>query len=137
MISTKRKFVKTGLLGASAVVALLASSAFGPVLAASDKPIRIILPGSPGSGVSLIMRAASSALSTALGSPVVVEDIPGAGGVVGTSAITRAQPDGLTLGVISSNHAIIPSVYKTLPFDPIADITPIAVVGYVARKPVI
>jgi tripartite-type tricarboxylate transporter receptor subunit TctC len=92
-------------------------------------PLRVILPVSPGSGVDTIVRAAAPALSTALGQPIVVENLPGAGGVIGTTAITKAAPDGLTIGVVSNNHVVNPSVYKNLPFDAVEDITPISVVG--------
>jgi len=96
---------------------------------AQERAVRIILPVATGSGVDTITRAAQPALSKALGHPVVVENQAGAGGIVGTSALVKAPPDGFTLSIVSNNHVIYPSVYKTLPFDPIADITPIAVIG--------
>ena len=95
----------------------------------SDKPVRFILPISAGSGVDAIVRAASVALGKAFGQPVVVENLPGAGGITGTSALVKAAPDGLTLGMVSNNHVINPAVYKKMPFDAIADVTPISVVG--------
>ena len=102
-----------------------------PVLARaqSDKPVRFILPVSAGSGVDAITRAASNQLGKALGQSVVVDNQPGAGGVVGTQNLVKAAPDGQTLGMVSNNHVIYPSVLKSLPFDPVADVTPIAVVG--------
>ncbi len=96
---------------------------------ASDKVVKFILPIGAGSGVDGITRAASNALGKALGSSVVIENQPGAGGVVGTNALTKSAPDGLTLSIVSNNHVIYPSVLKALPFDPIKDITPIAVIG--------
>jgi tripartite-type tricarboxylate transporter receptor subunit TctC len=60
---------------------------------------------------------------------VIVENQAGAGGIVGTAALVKSAPDGTTLSIVSNNHVIYPSVYKTIPFDPVADITPIAVVG--------
>jgi tripartite-type tricarboxylate transporter receptor subunit TctC len=97
--------------------------------AQSSSPMRIILPVGAGSGVDGNVRVMSNALSRELGQPVVVENQPGAGGVVGTQAIVRAAPDGRTIGVVSNNHVVFPSVYKSLPFDPIEDITPIMVIG--------
>ncbi len=94
-----------------------------------DKPVKFILPVATASGVDTITRAASPALSKALGHPVIIENQPGAGGIVGTAALVKSPPDGMTLSIVSNNHVIYPSVYKTLPFDPIADITPIAIVG--------
>ncbi len=97
--------------------------------AQSDKPLRFILPVATGSGVDTIMRASSAALAAALGQPVVIDNQPGAGGVVGTQALVKSAPDGHTLSVVSNNHVIYPSVLKSIPFDPVADITPIAVIG--------
>ena len=101
----------------------------GVAVAQSDRPVKIILPVATASGVDTITRAASPALSKALGAPVVVDNQPGAGGIVGTQAMVRSPPDGQTLSVVSNNHVIYPSVYKSVPFDPVADITPIAVIG--------
>jgi len=95
-----------------------------------DKAVRIILPNATGSGVDTITRTAQPALSKTLGAPVAVENQPGAGGIVGVQALTRATPDGSTLSVVSNNIVIFPSVYKTLPFALPADITPIAIVGF-------
>lgn len=97
---------------------------------ASDKPLRVILPISAGSGVDTIMRAAGPSLTKALGGqPVVIENLPGAGGITGTSALVKAAPDGQTIAVVSNNHAVNPSVFARMPFDAINDITPISVVG--------
>lgn len=95
----------------------------------ADRPIRFILPVATASGVDTITRAASPALQKALGHPVVIENQPGAGGIVGTQQLVKSAPDGFTLSVVSNNHVIYPSVYKSVPFDPIGDITPIAVIG--------
>jgi tripartite-type tricarboxylate transporter receptor subunit TctC len=95
-----------------------------------DKAIRLVLPNATGSGVDTITRTAQPALSNALGKPVVVENQPGAGGIVGVQTLTRAAPDGMTLSVVSNNVVIFPSVYKSLPFELPADITPIAIVGF-------
>jgi tripartite-type tricarboxylate transporter receptor subunit TctC len=89
----------------------------------------MILPVSAGSGVDTIMRVAVPAISQRLGQPIVIENLPGAGGINGTIAITKAAPDGLTIGAVSNNHVIIPLVYKNIPYDAIADITPISVIG--------
>jgi tripartite-type tricarboxylate transporter receptor subunit TctC len=91
--------------------------------------IRMILPVSAGSGVDTIARAAGPALSKALGAQVVIENLPGAGGVTGTAAIVRAPANGQTIGLVSNNHVINPSVYPKMPFDSIEDITPISVIG--------
>lgn len=111
-------------------LAATASAGALPTLAQADKSIRFILPNATGSGVDGITRAAQAALAKALGHPIVVDNQPGAGGIVGLQALARSAADGFNLGVVSNNVVIFPSVYKSLPFDMPGDFTPIAVVGY-------
>jgi len=112
------------------LVAAFALAAAGGAALAADKPLRMILPVGAGSGVDTIARAIGPSLTKALGGqPVVIENLPGAGGITGTTALVRAAPDGATIGVVSNNHVVNPSVYKKMPFDALADITPISVVG--------
>ena len=95
----------------------------------SDKAVKFILPNATGSGVDAITRAAQPALAKALGHAVIVDNQPGAGGIVGLQALARSAPDGFTLSVVSNNVVIFPSVYKTIPFDMPGDFTPIAICG--------
>jgi tripartite-type tricarboxylate transporter receptor subunit TctC len=114
------------------LIAALAAAGLGanaPSQAQTPGALRLILPVSAGSGVDAIARAASNALGKALGQSVVIENQPGAGGVVGTAALIKAAPDGATLGFVSNNHVIYPSVLKSVPFDPLADITAISLVA--------
>ncbi|MDP3616523.1 MAG: tripartite tricarboxylate transporter substrate-binding protein [Rhodoferax sp.] len=108
----------------------LAAGLVTPAFAQADKSIRFILPNATGSGVDTITRAAQTALAKALGHPVVVDNQPGAGGIVGLQALARSPADGFALSVVSNNVVIFPSVYKSLSFDMPGDFTPIAVVGY-------
>ena len=108
----------------------LAAGMAGPVFAQGDKPVRFILPNAPGSGVDAITRAAQPALTKALGHPIIVDNQAGAGGIVGLQSLARAPADGMTLGIVSNNVVIFPSVLKSMPFDMPGDFTPIAVVGY-------
>jgi tripartite-type tricarboxylate transporter receptor subunit TctC len=101
----------------------------GAALAQSDRPVRFVLPNAAGSGVDAITRAAQPAFAAALGAPVVVENQPGAGGVVGLQTLARSAPDGTTLSVVSNNVVIFPAVLKSLPFDMPGDFTVIALVG--------
>ncbi len=96
---------------------------------AQNAPMRIILPVGPGSGVDSIVRSAQNALAKHLNQSVVIENLPGAGGVPGTAALIKAAPDGNTIAFVSNNHAVNPSVFKKLPYDSLNDITPISVVG--------
>jgi tripartite-type tricarboxylate transporter receptor subunit TctC len=118
----RRQF--TTLLASAA--ALATAPAFGQV---GEKTVRFVLPNATGSGVDAITRAAQPALARALGMAVVVENQPGAGGVVGLQTLARSAPDGMTLAVVSNNVVIFPSVLKSLPFDMPGDFTPIAIVG--------
>jgi tripartite-type tricarboxylate transporter receptor subunit TctC len=97
--------------------------------AATGKTIQFILPNAVASGVDTITRSAQNELAKALGAAIVVNNQPGAGGIIGTQQMIRSAPDGLTLSIVSNNHVIYPSVLKTVPFDPIADITAIATLG--------
>lgn len=125
---------RTLLNAALALSATLAATFAVPGLEAlaqggSGKLVRLILPISAGSGVDNIARAAGPALGKAFGQPVVIENLPGAGGITGAAAVVKAQPDGSTLGLVSNNHVINPSVFRTMPFDAIRDVTPISVIG--------
>jgi tripartite-type tricarboxylate transporter receptor subunit TctC len=121
----KQLLSRRGLL-----LAILAGAVSAPALAqVGEKTVKFILPNATGSGVDAITRAAQPALAKALGFPVVVDNQPGAGGIVGLQALAKTAPDGMTLSVVSNNVVIFPSVYKTLPFDMPGDFTPIAVIG--------
>ena len=120
----------TSRLSRRAVLAAAVAAGTLPTLAlAQPCTVRFILPNATGSGVDAITRAAQPALSRALNASVVVENQPGAGGVVGLQALARSAADGNTLSVVSNNVVIFPSVLKSLPFDMPGDFTPIAVVG--------
>ncbi|WP_316154041.1 tripartite tricarboxylate transporter substrate binding protein [Cupriavidus sp. BIC8F] len=106
---------------------VLVTANFSP--AQAQAPIRLIVPTQAGSQADAVARAMSQSLSKNLGHSVVVENLPGAGGVPGTQQIVRAPKDGSTLGLISSNHVINPFIYKNMPYDALKDITPITVIG--------
>lgn len=99
--------------------------------AATDKPVRMIVPLAPGSTVDAVARALGPGLGRVLGRPLVVENVAGAGGIPGTSQVVKAPKDGSVLGMISSNHVINPGIYKSIPYDSLKDITPIAVLATV------
>lgn len=112
------------------LLAAAATLALPTARAQSDKTVRFILPNATGSGVDAITRSAQNALAAALGHPVVVDNQPGAGGIVGLQALARSPADGMTLSVVSNNVVIFPSVLKSMPFKMPDDFTPVAVVGY-------
>jgi tripartite-type tricarboxylate transporter receptor subunit TctC len=91
-----------------------------------DRPIRLIVPFAPGGANDSVARLLMDKLSNVLGRPVVVENRPGGGTIIGTAAVAYAPPDGYTLLLVSPAHTINPHINKKLPFDPLADFTPIA-----------
>src|SRR3979409_1108682 len=88
------------------------------------KPVRIVVPFAPGGGSDFIARFMAQRLTTGLGQQVIVENKPGAGGMLGIDAGVKSPPDGYTLTLIASSYTVNPSIYK-FSFDPVADITPI------------
>lgn len=88
------------------------------------KTVRIIVPVAPGGGSDFLARAAAPRLTEALGQQFIVENRPGASGVLGTELGVKAAPDGYTLTVVISNYASYPSLYK-LNFDPLKEIQPL------------
>lgn len=124
-MTASHHLTRRSALGAAA--AALATTAL-PAWA-QDRTVRFILPNATGSGVDAITRVAQPALAKALNANVVVENQPGAGGVVGLQALAKTPPDGNTLSVVSNNVVIFPSVLKSLPFDMPGDFTPIAFIG--------
>lgn len=109
----------------------LAPCVAGAQPAAGDKPIRMVVPLAAGSTVDAVARAIGPSFVKATGHPVVVENVVGAGGIPGTTQIVKSPKDGLTVGMISSNHVVNPGIYKTVPYDSLKDITPIAVIATV------
>ena len=91
-----------------------------------EKPVRMVVPFPPGGGTDVVARAIALKLTEQWGQSVVVDNRPGAASMVGTEMLARAVPDGYTLGFVSMSHTINPSIYKKLPFDPIADFSPVA-----------
>jgi tripartite-type tricarboxylate transporter receptor subunit TctC len=109
----------------TAIAACVASgAALGQAFPA--KPIRIVTQYDPGSSGDLSLRIVAPAISKSVGQPVVIENRPGAGGILAADAVRRAEPDGYTLaGSSSALYVIRPFLVKTMPFDPLKDFTPI------------
>lgn len=89
------------------------------------KPIKIIVPFGPGGFTDVAARILQKELTPAFGQPIIIENKPGAGSTIGTAEVSKAQPDGYTLVMISTAHVISPHLYKSMPYDPIRDFTPV------------
>jgi len=104
-----------------------------PGIAAADsyptQPIKIIVPLSPGGTTDALSRAIAQDLSKSLGQPVIIENKPGANNIIGTRELAKAAPDGYTMGMLISTHAINPHIAKSLPYDSKKDFIPLALIA--------
>src|SRR4030088_1890605 len=114
------------------VAAIVAMSAAGGAAAQSpfpSKPVHIFVPYAAGGGVDILARTLGDVVSRPWGQPVVVENRPGAGGVVASQALVTSPPDGYTLIVVASGHATNPFLYPKIPYDTFRDFTPISLLA--------
>ncbi|MGV6873444.1 Bug family tripartite tricarboxylate transporter substrate binding protein [Pseudochelatococcus sp. B33] len=119
-------------VAATAVTALLLSLMAAVPAGAQEYPsrdIHAIVPFPPGGGTDTISRLMMAKLSEKLGATIVVDNRPGAGGSVGTAVAAQAKPDGYTIVVVSASHAINPSLYNDLPFDPVKNFAPVTLLA--------
>lgn len=109
-----------------ALCALLLAGAVSSVLAQPypNRPVRIIVPAATG-GPDIVARVVAAELTSQLGQPFVVENRPGANGIVGADAVAKAAPDGYTLMVYSAGLVVNPFVHKSLPYDTEKDFAPV------------
>ena len=108
---------------------LLWDAAFTPACAQTypNRPLRLIVPFGAGTATDLVARHVGFGLANELGQPVTVENRPGGGGMIGAEAVAKSAPDGYTIIMgTSASHATSVSLFKKVPFDPIADFAPIA-----------
>jgi tripartite-type tricarboxylate transporter receptor subunit TctC len=113
-----------------AAAALAAPLAFRGAFAWPDQPVRIVVPFTPGTGPDIIARFVAERLSPKLGQPVVVDNVAGASGNIGSQQVARAKPDGLTLMSSVNTLVMNASLYKNLPYDPVTDFAPIGLTAW-------
>ncbi len=114
----------SGLL-ASLLLASLAGAQTFP-----SKPVRIVVPFGAGGVADLTARTVAQKLGESLGQPVVIENKPGAGGIVAGDAVAKAEPDGHTLLLMSNGTAVSAGLFKSLPFDTVRDFAPVSTLGF-------
>jgi len=113
------------MIGAAlALCATLASAQGYP-----NKPVKVVVPFTPGSATDILARTLGQKLSEQWGQPVIVENRAGAGGTIGAGVVAKSPPDGYTLMVHSSGHAVNASMYPTLPYDTTKDFVEVATLG--------
>ncbi|OLE34283.1 MAG: hypothetical protein AUG47_01615 [Alphaproteobacteria bacterium 13_1_20CM_3_64_12] len=115
------------LLDAIVLAALTSSAAFGQ--AYPSKPLRLVLPYAPGGVVDFIGRTLGQRLSEQLGQPVVADNRPGAGGIIGVEATAKSAPDGYTLVLMDPAIVINPVLQDAVPYDVIKDLLAVSIVG--------
>jgi len=117
-----RSFLKT-----CALFAALAVAATAPAFAAGypERPVKIVVPFAAGGPTDVMARMLAQKLGERLGQNFIVENLPGAGGNIGTTNVARSTPDGYTLLLVSSSYTVNPSLYKNCPYDPYKDFIPI------------
>jgi tripartite-type tricarboxylate transporter receptor subunit TctC len=115
---------------AAAVTAVLATAVQARAQSAfPTRPVHVLVPYPAGGGVDILARTLGDVVSRQWGQAVVVENRPGAGGVVASQALAQASPDGYTLIVVASGHATNPFLYPKLPYDTFKDFTPISLLA--------
>ncbi len=117
---------------AAGIVVATALFAAAPVMSAQGypaRPVRLIVPYSAGGATDIVARIMAQKLPEFLGQQVVIDNRPGAGGLIGTDTVAKASPDGYTLLTTSTPHVILPHLHKKIPFDALKDFAPIMQFG--------
>jgi tripartite-type tricarboxylate transporter receptor subunit TctC len=114
---------------AAAIAALAGFSAAAPAQDYPTKPVRVVVPFGPGGIADVSTRIVAQQMSTQMGQQFVVENLPSAGGINAAQAVARSAPDGYTLLLMSNANAVAPSLFKSLPYDPVKDFQPVSTIG--------
>ncbi|MDF8364739.1 Bug family tripartite tricarboxylate transporter substrate binding protein [Achromobacter anxifer] len=128
----KRPLLKAAILALSLTTGSISAAAY------PDQPIRVVVPFPAGQGADILMRLVAEKLGSSMGTSIIVENKPGAGGVIGASTVSRLPADGYTLLVGSSGPlSIAPHISRAVPYDPTKDFTPIAQLAAVTQVMVV
>ena len=123
--------MRSALFAAWLTLALVVAA---PFARAADtypsRPIRVVVPFGAGGIADLTARTVAQKMGESLRQPVVIENRPGAGGVVAAQSVARAEPDGYTLLLMSNGNAVSVGLFKSLPFDTVNDFVPISTLGF-------
>lgn len=119
------------LLSATAGALSLAPSIARAQAWTPDRPVRIIVPYTAGGASDITARLIADRLRPRLGQPGIVENRPGASGIIGTEAVAKAPADGHMLALVASSHVVNRALFPTIPFDPLADFAPVVMTAQV------
>jgi tripartite-type tricarboxylate transporter receptor subunit TctC len=114
---------------AAAVAATVQAAAPAAAQGFPSKPVRIVVPAAPGGGTDILARLLAPELNRQFGQPIVIENRAGGATMIGTEYVARSAPDGHTLVIATTPHAINPTLYRKVPFDPVKDFTLISQLG--------
>lgn len=116
---------RRGVLAAAALAAIWTAAGDATAQGYPSRPVRVIVPSSPGGGTDILTRLLTPALSERLGQQVIVDNRPGAGSIIGNDLAAKSAPDGYTLLMGISTLAILPATKKKLPYDALKDLAPV------------
>lgn len=119
----RRTFVQLAAASVALPFAARAQSSF------PSRPVRLVVPNAPGGAADITARTVGQAMSAGLGQPVVIENKPGAGGVVAGETVARAEPDGHALLLVSSGTAVSAALFQSLPFNTVRDFSPVSLLA--------
>jgi tripartite-type tricarboxylate transporter receptor subunit TctC len=124
-----RRFMTRRFMRAVAVAAMLASG--GPAFAADfpSRPVRLLVPYAPGGGLDIVARSLGEPLARMWGQQLIIDNRPGAGGIIASTALVQSPPDGYTLMIVASGHPVNQFLYPRLPYDTFKDFTAITEIG--------
>jgi tripartite-type tricarboxylate transporter receptor subunit TctC len=125
-LPTARRRIASVLFSIAAATAALTT----PALAAfPDKPVKIVVPFAPGGGTDLVARTMGIAMGQELGQPVIIDNKPGAGTIIGTDAVAKSAPDGYTMVMATVAHVVNPSIQSKLPYNHEKAFAPVMLIG--------
>jgi tripartite-type tricarboxylate transporter receptor subunit TctC len=121
---------RTRMLGKlTLILSLSLSAAIANAQSYPNRTVKMIVPLTTGSGADIAGRVVAKSLTETWKQPVIIENRPGAGGLIGTGVVVNADPDGYTLLVQSASYAANPAIYKKLPYDPLKSLIDVAILG--------
>jgi tripartite-type tricarboxylate transporter receptor subunit TctC len=128
--ANRRHLIRVAAAGAAAIAAALPTLAWAQT-DFPNRPIKIVVPYSPGSGSDVVARTVAQGITEKTGKAVIVENKEGAGSLIGTQAVAKSAPDGYTILIAANPLVIVPSQSSTPAYDPVKDFVPVAKVAII------